>query len=468
MYLTCIKKELLHNILSLRYALVFFLFLILTLSATMIRTSLYKKQAADYFADQPNHQKTLTLLRSHWESLSMGKTVEKPPNPLSIFCAGLENEMTRSFNLVTDGTEPRLGPRKLSSPSFQYSLNLDMVLIINLVCSLLAMLLMYDAISGEKEQGTLKVILAGPIPRDVIIMGKLVAGLITVLIPLLLSWIISLVYVLVIAGVGFGAVVFERLGWLVALSILFISLYFALGIAVSAWTHRSATSLVVCLFLWIGLALAIPNLVPMTIKHFAPVPPQSKLELEKETITNDITQTKWPGWREELVATGKFTNANDGQLLWDELGMRTRIEQARLYGKIERFYNKLVFRQLGLNQQISRISPSASYVFASTELAGTGVHDYMRLMSDVEAYQRAFNDAQADQEKQRIAKQKLLPPDKQVDEPYNPELWPVFTPSNASLSSALNVCWIDLALLAMVTIILFMVAFVGFIRYNPC
>jgi ABC-type transport system involved in multi-copper enzyme maturation permease subunit len=459
MYLTFIKKELLSNILSLRYALVFFLFLFLTVTAIAIRTHMYEKQLADYQKIQPQNIVPLSHLTTQYDAHALGLTVERKPNPISIFVAGLENELTRSFNL-TDWTEPKVGLRKLNNASFQYSLNLDMVLIINLICSLLAMLLIFDAITGEKENGTLKVLLAGPLPRDVIIIGKMAAGLMTVVIPLILSWIIALVYVMVIRKIGLSPDDFMRLAWIAGLSFLFITFFFAFGMMVSCWTSRSSTSLAVCLFFWIFFVLAAPNLVPMAIKHFSPIPPQSKITLQKQAVYDEITRTMWKPWREELAASGKYTKADDIEPMWNLVMSRTRAEHARQCEKIDRYFYALISNQIRLNQQISRISPSASYTYASTQLAGTGAHDFMRLLSDVDAYQRSYLEIQEELEQERLAKNL-------GDVPYDPKKWPVFSPGRIDFPKALNGCVADIALLVSETMVLFLFAFIGFMRYDP-
>ena len=49
---------------------------------------------------------------------------------------------------------------------------LDVSLVFKLVISILTLLLAYDAISGEKEQGTQKLMLCGTVPRHQVLMGK--------------------------------------------------------------------------------------------------------------------------------------------------------------------------------------------------------------------------------------------------------------------------------------------------------
>jgi ABC-type transport system involved in multi-copper enzyme maturation permease subunit len=462
MYIVSIKKELLSNIISLRYVLTFLLFVALTLGSTITRTSIYKKHLADNQAAKAEFRHVMEEAKYSWQSQGVGITVEQPPNPLSIFVSGLENEMTRSFSL-SDWTEPKTGLRKLNNPSFQYNLPLDMVTVIAIVCSLLAMLLIFDAVCGEREQGTLKLLLSGPVPRDVIIVSKLAAGLATLLAPLLIAWALNCLYVFVIARVGFAPDQYVRLGWVIILSVAYIAFFFALGIAVSSLVQRTATALAICLFFWIMFVLAIPNLVPLAVKHFVPIPPRSKILLEKDAIDRYIQTELVPKWREEMSLSGEYEDLDD---MMREQDHRVRVEQNKRFEKIDRFYNTLITRQLNYNQYISRISPTASYIYASTHLAGNGVQDFIRLLSEVDRFQQAYLDAKEDQEKILLRARRSSRRQGEPDA-YDPSKWPLFEPRVTPLGMALNQCWVDLAFLFGGTVLLLLASFVAFMRYDP-
>lgn len=466
MYLTFITKELLRNILSLRYSLVFFLFVFLIVGATVVRTELYNKQAADYTVAQRERNEAMLSADKFWQSRGLGITVDKPPNPLSIFSVGLENEITRSFSL-SEWSVPRTGERKLSNPSFRYGLSLDMVMIVNLVCSLLAMLLVFDAVSGEREQGTLRVLLAGPLPRDVVILSKLVAGLLTLLIPLAIAWILSLLYALVLRGVQLDGDQMTRLAWIAGLSVLYATFFFGVGMTVTAWTKRSATSLAISLFVWIVFVLAVPNLVPMIVDRFAPIPPESKITLEKEAFAETWRKDIQPKVYAELSASGKYDD-NENEL-WQELRRRSDEYVQRESEKLDRFYNSRIARQLRLNQEMSRLSPSASFVYTATHLAATGVRDFLRIIDEVDEFGREYKRVEKEQEEKRREEEKK----KQtrwfefVRDAYDPSLWPPFEPRLEQLASVVNRSWLDMGLLFGGTVVFFLLAVVGFMRYDP-
>ncbi|MBD3239744.1 MAG: ABC transporter permease subunit [Chitinivibrionales bacterium] len=465
-YLTFIAKELLRNILSLRYSLVFFLFVLLIVAATVVRTEMYHKQVADYTVAQRGRSEAMHSAERFWQSRGLGITVDKPPNPLGIFAVGLENEITRSFSL-SEWALPRTGERKLSNPSFRYGLNLDMVMIMNLVCSLLAMLLVFDAVSGEREQGTLRVLLAGPLPRDVVILSKLVAGLLTLLIPLAIAWMLSLLYVLVLRRVQLDGEQMVRLAWIAGLSVVYVTFFFGVGMAVTAWTRRSATSLAISLFVWIVFVLAVPNLVPMVVDRFAPIPPESKITLEKEAFGDEFDKEMHSKVYAELSASGKY-DENESEL-WQELQRRKQEYIQRESEKLDRFYNSRIARQLRLNQEMSRLSPSASFVYTATHMASTGVRDFLRIIDEVDEFAREYKEVEKEQEEKRRKEQenKQIKWFDVINDAYDPALWPPFEPKVEQLASVVNRGWLDMGLLFGGTVVFFLLAVVGFMRYDP-
>ena len=48
--------------------------------------------------------------------------------------------------------------------------------------------------------------------------------------------------------------------WIVGVSLLYISLFFAVGMFISTTTHKASTALLVALFVWVCWILVIPNL----------------------------------------------------------------------------------------------------------------------------------------------------------------------------------------------------------------
>jgi len=99
---------------------------------------------------------------------------------------GLRRDRSQVFGRVATvnvAFDPNLVDSKYeSNPVFSIFGALDLTFIVKIILSLFAILFTYDAIVGEKEKGTLKLTLSNNVPRDRLILGKVIGGFISLLI----------------------------------------------------------------------------------------------------------------------------------------------------------------------------------------------------------------------------------------------------------------------------------------------
>ena len=115
----------------------------------------------------------------------------------------------------------------------------------------------FDAVNGERHQGTLPRLLSQPIHRDDVINGKFAAGLAAI--ALALGALVAFV-------VGFGMLrlgiapsleeILRLLSWF-ALTVLYVGLWLAFGTLLSVVIRRAATSALVGFGVWLFVALPI-------------------------------------------------------------------------------------------------------------------------------------------------------------------------------------------------------------------
>ncbi|MCK8518080.1 ABC transporter permease [Methanoculleus sp. 7T] len=116
----------------------------------------------------------------------------------------------------------------------------------------------FDLISGEREEGSLKVLLARPVFRDEIITGKVLGGAMTLALATGLSLAITLGLLLL---TGHLPRLLEF--WLIlvfgAVSFLYLFGCFGIGLAMSAVSRRSGEALLFALAAFFLLSLAVPT-----------------------------------------------------------------------------------------------------------------------------------------------------------------------------------------------------------------
>lgn len=120
------------------------------------------------------------------------------------------------------------------------------------ILSLLAILVAYDGVSGEKERGTLKLLLINPLSRGDVLLGKYLGAMATVTIPLVLAMLLA-VPLLTLNGVRFQPSDYGRLLVILVVLLVFLSSVVILSLAVSAMTTRSAVAILALSVLWLLL-----------------------------------------------------------------------------------------------------------------------------------------------------------------------------------------------------------------------
>lgn len=129
------------------------------------------------------------------------------------------------------------------------------VRLVGFIAPLLGIAFGFDAINGERAQGTLARLLSHPIYRDDLVNGKFVAGLVA----------IGLVVVgttLIVAGLGIARLgiiptlpeIGRLLAWVVV-TILYVGFWLAVATLCSVVVSRAATSALIALGLWLVLSL---------------------------------------------------------------------------------------------------------------------------------------------------------------------------------------------------------------------
>ncbi|WP_019939424.1 ABC transporter permease [Bordetella sp. FB-8] len=135
---------------------------------------------------------------------------------------------------------------------------------------LLAIGLGFDAINGEYSRRTMSRILAQPIYRDALLMGKFLAGLGTLAVSLLCLWLLVMGAGLLLLGVPpSGQEILRSLVFLF-IALMYAGVWLAVAMLFSVLFRSAATSALVALGLWLFLALLWPMLAGALAQAIAP------------------------------------------------------------------------------------------------------------------------------------------------------------------------------------------------------
>ena len=206
------KKEMLSHLLSQRFAACTALAVVLIIANGMLTSQTYVQKKASYLTqraveDNKFHEITYySALGKDMNNADASPLRDKaapralrPPRPLEVFAQGVEQEVGQAVKVllfeVPYQTEA-IAPFQSGNPYLAIFASFDMVYIFQLVLGLLAILIASETVSGEKEDGTLRLMLTTNVSRAQVLVGKILAGLTTLAIPTTLGFILLTILLL--------------------------------------------------------------------------------------------------------------------------------------------------------------------------------------------------------------------------------------------------------------------------------
>jgi len=380
---TIIRKEILGNIQSFRFVVTLALLLVVVPVTTFVLTSDYLKKVSDASL---RRAETETYLRSyaHFNRISNILQAQMPPLPSESLVRGSSADVNLSE--FDDDPLPVMFPL------------VDLVFVVTILMSLVALIFAYDAVSGEKEDGTLKLMLANGLARPKVILAKIAGGGLTLLVPYVMSLVVGLLVILVHPGVGWSAANWGALGLITVGTILYVMLFYALGVFISARHHASSASIMTSLLVWVLLVLVVPSLSPYIASFLSPTP--SRIQVEREAQRLGDTERDDLGRKLEAERIGelvtkypilaeKLSEADRKRLMERDPAAREALEARRkavqgAWDEANRIQGEKITAltdaaaqkeeaQTSLSRTISMISPLAVFAYLATDLTSTGI-----------------------------------------------------------------------------------------------
>lgn len=263
-----------------RFAAAVVIMLLLVVANTVVLIKDYELRLADYNTAVKTHHQELRLenktysdgMLSHWGTI----IVDRPPNPLSIFNTGLDKRLGNEIRVSYIFTPTIWDAKKheADNPYFNILTSIDIVLIFQGILSLLALTFAYNAIAGEYEHGTLRLVLSHPVRRGYILVAKYIGAMVCLFVPLLMSLLLMLILLTTSAMVALDANDFLRIGGIVLTSLIYLSLFYLIGMLISAITRRTSTALILSMFVWGFLVLVYPNLILTAVDTAPQIDPE--------------------------------------------------------------------------------------------------------------------------------------------------------------------------------------------------
>ncbi|MCY3740790.1 MAG: ABC transporter permease subunit [Candidatus Poribacteria bacterium] len=264
-----IRRELLDNLMTLRFAAAVFIMLLLVVASTIVLIKDYDRRLASYSAAvKSNHEQMQE--RDTYSGVSWD--VVRPPNLLSIFNVGLDKRLNNEVFVFYSYVPTLWDGQKYGStnPFLNLFSSIDITFIFEVVLSLTALIFAYDALAGERERGTLRLVLTHPVSRGKILLAKYMSAMICLLVPLLISLLLVMILLMTSSIVSLKVDDFLRIGGIVLSSIAYLSVFYLIGMLISVITRKTGTALMLAMFVWGFLVFVYPNVILVAINPAEP------------------------------------------------------------------------------------------------------------------------------------------------------------------------------------------------------
>ncbi|MBC7091666.1 MAG: ABC transporter permease [Nitrososphaeria archaeon] len=126
----------------------------------------------------------------------------------------------------------------------------SLISIMSSFAPIIGLALGFDSISGEREKGTLKIVLAQPVYRDAFFNGKFLAAIFAVSLALFISSVINVAGAIFVLKITPTIEEVFRIIIFMLFSILFATTYYAIAAFLSVVCKRSSQSMILSIVLW--------------------------------------------------------------------------------------------------------------------------------------------------------------------------------------------------------------------------
>jgi ABC-2 type transport system permease protein len=399
-----LTKEVVSSIRDQRLA---FLFIAMVL---LVSTSLF--MAYTQSAKTASEKTELTKhMREQWDSLNMdahsashyGKYVFTPQSSLGFFDLGISNYVGRFLKVEAHlQNDPQFSQANESSDTIRFG-DLSAARLLQVLLPLLLIFMAYDTVGREREQGTLKLLVAQGVSMRRLIWQKIIAHFL--LAQLVLIPVMTAAFIFQVSGDATSKTNddFTRFVLLLLLYSGFSFIVICITVSVSAKLKESHNTLFAMLGVWFVFILFLPKMTANAADGFYPLPSKKEfhLAIEKE-VKNGVDGHNKSDIRSKLFIDSVLThyqvsNVNqlpiniDGALMQADEDYRNMVTKKN-FG----FVKEKIYEQNYLSQQLAWLNPFLSVRDLSMSICSTDYFQQAAFEEQVQNYRielmRTLND----------------------------------------------------------------------------
>lgn len=268
------------------------------------------------------------------------------------------------------------------NPLMKAGRELNWAFVVSVVLSFVTLLFAYDAISGEKEDGTISLMFSNAVPRGVVLLGKL-TGIVLVVMSMVFTGIVTSLLILVFSSIvqltaGFLAEVVA----FIVITFFLITLMAVCGLLASVLCRSSNISLLISLCVWLLFVVVVPNTAVFWANKVFPIPHADEVQRAitqgRKNLNDNAPQGSWsssymkPSWERHKLRADLQT-----KLMMNEKSQR------------DAYYTQM-FNQFENTRRVTLFSPIAQFDYMNEAILGGGYLRFRKNWDDLHLFQTAF------------------------------------------------------------------------------
>jgi ABC-type transport system involved in multi-copper enzyme maturation permease subunit len=404
------KKDFLLNLISARFVIGFLLCLVIIPFTVIISVDNYLSQVQVYKVEQEWAEKEFKEIRV-WSKLR--PTVVKAPEALSIFSSGISGNLGIKTKIYLGGYPlfPSGQTMTRDNPLLNGFFSIDFSRVIAILISLIALVFSYDAVTREREDGTMKQCFTGKVSRITFLFGKMTGLLLTLLPILLFCYLLACLIVLLNPEIAITASDWRGIMLLFLTSIIYMFVFILMGMLISSLVSRSSAAIILSLLCWIWFLFLMPNIATYLSQSVVKTPLYDNVQVAMREYDrafqkdygeanrrimqelnlkylNHWNQSNWGDGSVEISGVSKEV-ALYYQLItgWEPFVL---MDYADKKWVIQRDYLDGLVRQQQWQQWIAWLSPYGLFEQATGALCRTDMQSFLKYMERIREYREIF------------------------------------------------------------------------------
>jgi len=329
----------------------------------------------------------LDRLRADMVANQQGSLALLPPAPLGALAIGQSDVHPNYIKITARSLDGAISGDQIEHPLSVASGQFDAAFVMLFLYPLLIFAVSFDLTAGERDRGTLRMVLSQPVTLRHVVAGKMIVRTVLLLVPAI---VLPLLLVAIVTPNDSGALGPRAWLWAVAIT-AYGAVWHGLALVVNARGLTAPANALILAGIWLLFVVVGPSAVNLLIATRYPMPSRVEAAVQARAATQDATVS---GSRE----LGQFlqdhpTSGNVGREGMRQFALLQAERDQRVADRLQSVdaaFDDQLARQQRLARWLSVVSPTMIAQGVLLDVAGTSTHRFENFQAQASDFQKQW------------------------------------------------------------------------------